>query len=432
MTAAGGRVTGAPLRVVGLMSGTSHDAIEVAAADFSLGSEPGGGAVVSAELLGARTVELDPELRAAIVNILPPAVTTSPLGVAAAVCRLDTLLGQAFAAAAELAVRELCGGRTDLVVSHGQTVFHWVEGGRALGTLQLGAPAWIAELTGAPVVSDLRSRDITRGGQGAPLVSLFDRLLLAPTSAPRAALNLGGIANLTVIPPARSAAGADDGVVAFDVGPANALIDAAVTTLSGGAETMDADGRRARRGRLLPALLDDLLSDPYYALPPPKSTGKEHFNAAYLARVTQRHPEARTGDDLVATLTELTAVTVADACAAAGVTELVASGGGTRNPVLMDAIARRASERAQQEGRPGVAVRTIDALGIPSHAKEALAFALLGFLTVHGLPGTTPGATGARAPSVLGSITPGNHPLRLPEPVATPPQRLRLVRATAT
>jgi anhydro-N-acetylmuramic acid kinase len=425
-------VVGTPLRVVGLMSGTSHDAIEVAAADFSLGSEPDGGMTVTAELLGARTVGLDPELRAAIVDILPPAVPISPQGVAAAVCRLDTLLGQAFAAAAELACRELCGGRADLVVSHGQTIYHWVEGGRALGTLQLGAPAWIAERAGAPVVSDLRSRDITRGGQGAPLVSLFDALLLPPAGAPRAALNLGGIANLTVIPPARGAAGTDAGVVAFDVGPANALIDAAVATLSGGTETMDTDGRHARRGRVLPAVLEDLLSDPYYRLPPPKSTGKEHFNAAYLAGVTQRHPETGAGDDLVATLTELTAVTVADGCAAAGVTELVVSGGGTRNPALMDAITRHLTGRVQQEGRSGVAVRTIDELGIPSHAKEALAFALLGYLTVHGLPGTAPTATGARSPSVLGSITPGNHPLRLPEPVATPPRRLRVIPVTAT
>lgn len=455
------------MRVIGLMSGTSHDAIEVAAADLSFtreheaagdrgvlggggggggggnregpggregGRAPGGrGQEITAVLLGARTVELEPRLRAAVASILPPAASTAPAGVAERICQLDTWLGQAFAAAAELANRELCDGRADLVVSHGQTVHHWVDGGRALGTLQLGAPAWIAERTGVPVVSDLRTRDITRGGQGAPLVSLFDRLLLPPAAAPRAALNLGGIANLTVIPAAGGSdrgGGADGRVVAFDVGPANALIDAAVAALTGGAETMDTDGRRARRGQVLPALLEELLADPYYALPPPKSTGKEHFNGDYLARITARHPAAgRSGDDLVATLTELTAATVARACAAAGVAEVVASGGGTRNPALMAALARRVADRGPRGDGAEPVIRTIDALGIPSHAKEALAFALLGFLTAHGLPGTTPGGTGAKSPAVLGSITPGNRPLRLPEPVTAVPRRLRIGRA---
>jgi len=391
------------MRVIGCISGTSHDAIEVAAADLALDRDE-----VVVSLLGARTVEFDPGLRAEVAAALPPAPTTM-----AAVCRLDTLLGQAFAEAAAGADAELCEGRAELVVSHGQTVYHWVEGGRALGTIQLGQPAWIAERTGLPVVSDLRGRDIARGGHGAPLVSLFDVLLMRPSDAARAALNLGGIANMTVIRP-------DGTVAAWDIGPANALMDAAVAVQSGGAEAYDRDGRRALRGTVSPALLDDLLAEPYYALPAPKSTGKELFNAAYLRAALARHPGVG-GDDVVATLTRLTATIVADACRKEGVAELVASGGGTRNPALMADLAELAG---------GVAVRPIDALGVPSQAKEALAFALLGFLTVNGLAGTVPACTGARAAAVLGSVTPGNRPLRLPEPAATAPRRLRLAPAT--
>jgi anhydro-N-acetylmuramic acid kinase len=390
------------MRVIGCISGTSHDAIEVAAADLALDGDE-----LAMSLLGARTVAFDPRLRAEIGAALPPAPTTM-----AAVCRLDTLLGRAFAEAAAHADAELCEGRAELVVSHGQTVFHWVEDGHARGTLQLGQPAWIAERTGLPVVSDLRSRDVARGGHGAPLVSLFDVLLLEPSTQPRAALNLGGIANVTVVRP-------DGTVTAYDVGPANALIDAAVAMQSAGMETYDRDGRRARRGTVSPELLADLLTDPYYAQSSPKSTGKERFNAAYLREALARHPGVP-GDDVVATLTRLTATIVADACRREGVAELVVSGGGTRNPALMDDLAALAS---------GVAVQPIDALGIPSHAKEALAFALLGFLTMHGLAGTVPACTGARAAAVLGSLTPGNRPLRLPDPSRTPPRRLRLVPA---
>jgi anhydro-N-acetylmuramic acid kinase len=391
------------MRVIGCLSGTSHDAIEVAAADLTLDGDE-----VTMTPLGGRTVAFDPALREEIAAALPPATTSM-----AAVCRLDTLLGQAFAEAARRADAELCEGRAELVVSHGQTVYHWVEGGRALGSLQLGQPAWIAELTGLPVVSDLRSRDVARGGQGAPLVSLLDALLLAPAGQPRAALNLGGIANLTVVRP-------DGTVAAWDVGPANALLDAAVREQSGGAERYDRDGRRALAGRVSAELLADLLADPYYALPPPKSTGKEHFNAAYLRQALARHPQVR-GDDVVATLTRLSARIVADACHREGVAELLVSGGGSRNPALMADLAACAE---------GVTLRPVEALGIPNQAKEALAFALLGFLTVHGVAGTIPACTGARSAAVLGSITPGNRPLRLPDPApdpASPPRRLRLL-----
>ncbi|QLJ02712.1 anhydro-N-acetylmuramic acid kinase [Streptomyces sp. NEAU-sy36] len=389
------------MRVIGLMSGTSFDAIEVAAADLTLDGE-----TLFLRPLGHLSVPYRDDLRDLIAATLPPAATTTQ-----AICALDTGVGQAFAGAAARALRELCDGTADLVVSHGQTMHHWVEDGTVRGTLQLGQPAWIAEATGLPVVSDLRSRDVAAGGQGAPLVGMTDALLLHALPGTPAALNLGGIANMTVLAP-----GAEP--LAFDTGPANALLDAAVRHFTGGAAAYDEDGRRAAAGRANPQLLRALLDDPYYRRPAPKSTGKEHFHLPYLLRTLEAAPTPD-ADDVVATLTRLTAVTVADACRAHEVTELVVSGGGTRNPVLMRMITQEL---------PGVRLRPSDDLGLPSDAKEALAFAVLGFLTVHGLPGTLPSGTGARHATLLGSITPGSAPLRLPEPAVRPPRLLRVDR----
>ena len=374
------------MRVVGLMSGTSFDAIDAAVVDID--HDAGGGDALAVRLLGEVSAPYPPELVADLLAALPPA----PVGMAA-VCSLDTRIGQVFAAVAEEAIATVGRGRADLIASHGQTVFHWVDDGQVRGTLQLGQPAWIAERTGLPVVSDFRSRDVAAGGQGAPLVSLVDVAWLRSRPGRPVALNLGGIANLTVDV-------ASDTPLAFDVGPANALVDAAVRRVSGGVEGYDADGARGARGRIDVALLDDLLSEPYYARPAPKTTGKELFDAAYVDAARSRHPEVG-DDDLVATLTELTARTVASAARTAHATELIASGGGTRNPTLMRALARLL---------PGVAVRTSDELGLPSSAKEAVAFAVLGFLTAHGLPGTIASCTGASRATVLGSITPGLAP----------------------
>ena len=387
------------MRVIGLMSGTSYDAVDAAAADLALEGD-----TLVVRPAGVIAVPYPEDLRRRIAAVLPPAATDT-----GALCRLDTGIGRAFAAAAVRAVAELCDGQADLVVSHGQTVHHWVEDGTVRGTLQLGQPAWIAEATGLPVVSDLRSRDVAAGGQGAPLVSIVDTLLLGGRPGIPAALNLGGIANLTVVGPELAP-------VAFDTGPANALLDAAVRHLTGGAAEFDEDGRGAAAGRVRPGLLARLLADPYYGRPAPKTTGKEHFHLPYLLAALDAEP-VPDRDDVLATLTRLTAVTVADACRAHRVTELVVSGGGSRNPVLTGMIGAEL---------PGVRMRSSDDLGLPSAAKEALAFAVLGFLTVHGLPGVVPSCTGARRAALLGSITPGSGPLRLPEPAGTAPRRLRI------
>lgn len=371
------------MRVIGLMSGTSFDAIDAVAVEVDVDGD-----ALVVRLLGEVSSPYAPELVDDLHAALPPAPVTM-----AAVCALDTRIGQAFAAVADHAITSFCDGRVDLIASHGQTVFHWVDAGQVLGTLQLGQPAWIAERTGVPVVSDFRSRDVAAGGQGAPLVSLIDVAWLRSRPGRPVALNLGGIANLTVDV-------ASDSPLAFDVGPANALVDAAVRRVSGGAEGFDADGVRGARGRVDEAMLADLLAEPYYARPAPKTTGKELFDAAYVDAVAARHPGV-SDDDLVATLTELTARTVADAALTHGATEVIASGGGTRNPTLMTALAYLL---------PGVDVQTSDALGLPSSAKEAVAFAVLGFFTAHGLPGTIASCTGASRATVLGSITPGRRP----------------------
>ncbi|MCX5135643.1 anhydro-N-acetylmuramic acid kinase [Streptomyces sp. NBC_00340] len=383
------------MRIIGVMSGTSYDAIDAAAADLDLEGD-----TLVLRPLGLVSEEYEPELRDLLTAALPPA----PTGLAD-VCRLDTLIGRAFAATAVRAGRELCDGRADAIASHGQTVYHWVEHGQVHGTLQLGQPAWIAEATGLPVVADFRPRDIAAGGQGAPLVSLVDLLWLRGRPGTPVALNLGGIANLT----------APDGT-AFDTGPACALLDAAARGLSGGRLDHDVDGALAARGTVHEPLLRRLLAEPYYALPAPKTTGKELFHFGYL-RDALAGFGTLTAEDVIATLTRLTAVSVADAVRSVGATEVIASGGGTRNPTLMTMLGDRL---------PGVAVRTSDELGLPSAAKEAYAFAVLGFLTLHGLAGTEPASTGARHPSVLGSLTPGRNGLRLPPPAERTPVRLVL------
>jgi anhydro-N-acetylmuramic acid kinase len=386
LTREGALVEEAELRVIGMISGTSFDAVEALLVELELDGE-----VLVCDLVEHRSVPYPGTTRDAIAALLPPSASTIEQ-----VCRLDVEIGQFFAAVAEGLVDS--HGPVDIVCSHGQTVYHWVEGDVARGTLQLGEPSWIAELTGAAVVSDVRNRDIASGGHGAPLASLLDVLLLGShPSATSGSLNLGGIANVTVVGPERPP-------IAFDIGPANALMDVFVQSLTGGEESFDRDGAMAARGQPDEYLVDRLLDDPYFSLPPPKSTGKEYFNFGY---VSSRLPEGRdiTGEDLLASLTVASAEMVAMSLRPFHLNDLVVAGGGTRNATLMGEIQARL---------PGVPVRRIDDLGVPEAAKEALVFAVIGFLTLCGLPATIPSCTGAARPSVLGSITPGGGPLPLP------------------
>lgn len=359
------------MKVLGLLSGTSVDAIDAALAEI----EADGDTVVLRPL-GHAAYPWPPDLRAALLGALPPA---NP-GVGTW-CRLDAEAGRAFGAAATRALAEL--GDADLVCSHGQTLHHWVEDGRALGTLQVGNPAWIHAATTRPVVSDLRTADLAAGGQGAPLASTLDALWLG--DLPTAALNLGGIANVTLVGPDRSP-------VCGDTGPANCLLDSAAYDAGLRA---DVDGRLALAGRVDQDALVTLLADPYYARTLPKSTGREYFHPRYVSDLLgDRAPR---GPDLFATLVELSARTVADALAAQPpVRRVVVSGGGVHNPALM----------ARLSALLPAPVVTSDTLGLPADAKEGYLFALLGYLSAHGLPGTVPGVTGATRATVLGSLTP--------------------------
>lgn len=388
-----------PMTVVGLISGTSMDGIDVAAARLELHGE-----TVELRPLGAMSLPYEAGLRGDLEAALPPASAGAD-----AICRLDNEVGRAFAAAAERAITELAP-EADLVVSHGQTLYHWVEGGRVLGSLQIGQPAWIAELTGLPVVADLRAADVAAGGQGAPLAGLFDALLLHGTGRTCASLNIGGISNLTVIGPRTEP-------VAYDIGPGNALIDAAVGHVTGGGESFDRDGAIGGRGTIHQRLLDRLLAEPYYRQPPPKTTGKELFHLPYLLEAVAAVGKVA-DDDLVATVTALTVVTIADACQAHGAEEVIMAGGGAHNPTLMEMLTARLS---------GVAVRPIDELGIPAAAKESYFVALIGFLTAHGFPSNLPSATGATRPVVLGCLLPGRNGLTLSEPAGVVPTRLHVV-----
>lgn len=385
------------MRVLGMISGTSHDGIDVAIVDFEQRDGE-----LTGRLLFTDTVPYEPNVRTRLIAMLPPAATTL-----AEVAELDTIIGQAFAQVADAAARAV--GGVDLVTSHGQTVYHWVDGVQALGTLQIGQPAWIAELLGVAVVSDVRIRDITAGGNGAPLVSFLDGLLLGGHSL-AAALNLGGISNITIV---------DNGEVqvAYDIGPANALVDSVIVEHQMNDLGFDDGGQLAASGTVIQPLLQALLADPYYALSAPKSTGKEHFNADYVHAAVAKCGIKVAVADLAATLTELTVQTVARDIRAAGIDYLAVSGGGCRNPLILEGL---------RSALPDVEVVLADELGAPADDKEAIAFALIGWCTVHGIAATVPRGTGARAARILGTITPGTGPLVLPAPVLTSIRSLTL------
>jgi len=380
-------------RVAGLMTGTSADGLDLALVDFvGLGLES------SHEMVAYRETPLDAALRREILAVAA-AETLAP----ERLLRLDVALGEYYAAAVlELAATIPDGGRIEAIGLHGQTVRHVPreDGGGTALTLQLGSAAVLAERTGIPVVSNFRIRDTAAGGEGAPLVPIVDWWLFRSDAESRALLNLGGMANLTHLP---RGAGLD-AVLAFDTGPGNAVIDAVAEITSHGRERHDPEGRGAGAGRASEALLAELLDDPFFARTPPRSTGRERFGAAYAQRLIGRGEALGLGrEDLLATATELTAASIADAArrflaSRGGADAWIVSGGGAHNRSLMAALERRLAP-ARVERAAGA--------GVPSDAKEALAFAFLAHLTLCGRAGNVPTATGAAHAVVLGQITPG-------------------------
>ena len=386
------------------MSGTSIDGVDVVAADLELEGER-----LLCHLLGLWSTPFPAELAKELGSVLPPSRTD-----VAHICRLHSHLGELYAEAFGAARSQVAEEMADLAVMHGQTVFHWVgEDGRAQGSLLLGNPHVVAERTGLPVVSDLRARDIAAGGQGAPLVPLFDALWLGASEKRRGAVNLGGIANITVLAPGEA-------VIGYDVGPAGSLMDPAARWASGGRLSFDTDGTIAAGGSVIGPLYSLLAEDPFFARPWPKSTGREHFNEAYLRAAVEKCAPASAPEDVSATVTRLVADLLVEAARRHELEEMVLSGGGSRNVTLVSWI------RSGLEGRT---VLTSEDLGLVAQAKEALAFAVLGYLTWHGLPANLPSVTGASGLRLLGSVTPGAGPLRLPAPAERGPSSLELVTA---
>lgn len=357
---------GSCMRVAGIMSGTSLDGIDVAVVEIR---------GRSVETIGFSSTPYSAATRASILAVSNATTTT------AAISRLNFQLAEWYAKAL------LRHGPVELIGCHGQTIYH--EGGK--NTLQLGEAAVLAERTGVPVVSNFRARDIAAGGQGAPLVPYVDYLLFRHARRRRIALNIGGIANITVIP----AAAAPEDVVAFDTGPGNMAIDALAREYSGGRLNCDRGGKIASSGTVQTVLLDELLRDPYYRRAAPKSAGREQYGTEFVERLKRSGVSLR---NLIATATVLTAATIAIGVGKVDRgTDLIVSGGGVHNPEIMGHLVGFL---------PEAAISTSTDHGINADAKEAIAFAILAHETWRHRPSNLPAATGARGPRVLGSVTP--------------------------
>jgi anhydro-N-acetylmuramic acid kinase len=381
--------------VLGLMSGTSADGIDVALARIS-GAPPR----LHAKLLGHTSSKFPAPLRKEILRV----AEQHPIA-AGELSQLNFRLGEVFAVAALTACRKfrVSPKRIALIGSHGQTIFHQGKpvpyfGRSTASTLQIGEPSVIAARTGITTVGDFRPADIALGGQGAPLVPYADYLLYRHAKLGRVSLNLGGIANITVIP----AAAKPEQILAFDTGPANMLIDALVAHFTHGRQRFDKDARIAQTGRSIPALLDELMRDPYLKLAPPKSTGREYYGHAYLKKVLALGKKHRAKPaDLIRAATIFTALSVVDALnrfvlPKTKIRQLIVSGGGAKNPLLLVQLSAALN---------GLEILSSSSFGIPEDAKEAFAFALLAYETFHRRASNLPSATGALAPAILGKIS---------------------------
>ncbi len=379
--------------VVGLMSGTSLDGVDVVLARLS-----GTGREMDIELLDFISHPYPEPLRALLLKNSEPA-SSSVLEIS----QLNVRLAHVYADIVQLLLQKT--GRPidtiDAVGCHGQTIYHVPEAEDCAGvptrsTLQIGDPSTLANLLAIPVVGDFRLADMALGGQGAPLVPYFDFVYFSSPDESRALLNLGGIGNLSVLP-----AGADpEEVVAFDTGPANMVIDALMQHFW--EKPFDAGGDTAASGEVQPGLLELLLEDDFYRKPPPKSTGREYFNREYVMRMLALAEQQgiRRAEDVLATAAALTIETVARAylnfiAPRTQVKRIIVSGGGVHNRVIMDGLCNRLKP---------VQVESVKTFGLDPDAKEALCFAVLAHETFNGMPSNVPRATGASRPTILGKI----------------------------
>lgn len=387
------------MNVVGMISGTSADGIEAVVVSLN-GTPP----QLDWKLLAHINVPFAPDLRVKIFKSFRPETSAVDF-----LCRLNFDLGEAFANSALDAIQaaHLKTSDVSLIGSHGQTVWHDPPTSELPGaTLQIGSGAVIAERTGITTISNFRARDVAAGGHGAPVVSFLDWLLFRHPTRTRAIQNIGGIGNVTWLPPLSSSADP----IAFDTGPGNMLIDFFASRASNGKLAFDRDGELAARGRVNQAMLDELMAHPYLHQPPPKTTGRELFGVQFGTQLAERAKTANlSDDDMIATVTAFTAESIAASYRdflPARVDEIYLAGGGALNPTLVKMIQERVAP---------VQVHQHDELGLDPSAKEAVTFAVLAYETFHNRPGNLPSCTGARGARILGDITPGSVPMRATE-----------------
>ena len=378
------------MRVAGIMSGTSLDGVDVAIVDIAAGDS------VEVKTVATYSASYPDDLRAALLAVSNCETHTREIA------RLHFLLPQIYAESFFQCCKNtnVDPASVELIGSHGQTIYHEgvaasVLGRKLASTLQIGDGSVLAELTATAVVSDFRPRDMAAGGQGAPLVPFVDWLLFRHAEKTRILLNIGGIANVTLLPPNCTTAQ----VIAFDTGPGNMVLDQLAAHFSTGAKRYDADGAMAAAGAVDPELLSELMDDPYYRRRPPKSAGREQYGREFVESLLARHlaPE-----DLIATLTHFTAATIADAVCAVlpehtEECELIASGGGVHNPTLLKALCSELPEEMD--------LRTTVDYGMDPDFKEAIAFAVLAHETWNRKASNLPSATGARHPVILGKLS---------------------------
>ena len=380
--------------VIGLMSGTSADGVDAALVEIR-----GHGLETQVELLAFTALPFSAEVRHRIFNLFQP--ETSHVD---EICQMNFIIGEIFADAAISVVRHasLDINEIDLIGSHGQTVYHLPPQGDVQyipSTLQIGEPAVIAHRTGIPTIADFRVADLAAGGQGAPLVPYVDFLLFRRSDRTIALQNIGGISNVTLIPASASVMD----VLAADTGPGNMIIDAVMEITTHGEMTYDRGGSLAARGQPCELLIEEWLNHPFIRTTPPKTTGREVFGRKFARHaIEQAGAKKLSESDTVATVTEFTARTIFDyynrfLFPHHAVDEIVVSGGGVHNVTLMQRLKTLFHS---------IRIQSIDAYGIPSDAKEAIAFAVLANEAVHGNPGNLPQSTGASQPKILGKFVP--------------------------
>jgi len=384
-----------PMLVLGMMSGTSVDGIDVSLVRISA-APPN----LRIKLLHHTSVAFPAAVRKEILRVAEQNQITS-----GELSQLHSRLGHIYADAALAACKKfrIPPRKIDLIANHGQTIFHQGKavtylGAQTASTLQIGEGAVVAARTGITTISDFRPADMALGGNGAPLVPFADYALYRHPKLGRVSLNIGGIANITVVP----AAAKPGQVFAFDTGPGNMLIDALVSHFTHGRQRYDKNAALAQQGRAIPALLDELLREPYLKLAPPKSTGREYYGAAYVKKLlTLGKKHHAKSNDLIRTITLFSALSIVDALnrfvlRKHKIHQLIVSGGGAQNPLLLAQLSAALSK---------LEVLTSDKFNVPTDAKESLAFALLAYETFHQRPSNIPSATGARGPAILGKIS---------------------------